>query len=371
MIAKLTSQPWLLASLLILHLNHHLTYAQDTDSSGTSTRLTQPGINPNCNKFVRANDGDTCYDAAMENGITLAQLALWNPALGINDGTDCPTRFFAGYDYCVGVDGAETSDSNSKTQAGTAADCSKFTRANAGDTCNDTAMKNGITLAQLIIWNPALGGPDGRDCPTKFLAGYDYCIGVNGAGTTNLTPSALEASSSSFTLEATNATFTALHNGTTHITALNGSFYIGVDPARYSPTAINVTSDGCASLAEESGGRAVFVSTSSGALSYAVEEGEITGETSERMEKRFRFVEGAFMRPGRGIFEFGVELQDKFAARGWEACPTEDLPGMEQILKVFAKGTERGKEGSEGKAATGEEGDCVKFLAVGTKTNGV
>lgn len=103
-----------------------------------------------------------------------------------------------------------------------------------------------------------------------------------------------------------------------------------------------------------------------------MEEGEITGETSERMEKGFRFVEGAFMRPGRGIFEFGVELQDKFEARGWEACPTEDLQGLEdreQLLKVFAQGTETGKEESEGKAVRGEEGDCMKFLAVGTKTN--
>ncbi|KAI4087855.1 MAG: hypothetical protein LQ339_008802 [Xanthoria mediterranea] len=293
MIAKLTSQLWLLAPFLIL------TYAQDTESSSTSTRLTQPGINSNCNKFVRANNGDTCYD---------------------------------------------------------------------------TAMANGITLAQLITWNPALGGADGSDCPTKFLAGYDYCVRGNGAGTTNPTSSALEPSSSSFTLEATNATFPAFHNGTTHITALNGSFYIGVDPARYSPTAITITGDDRASLAEESGGRPMFVATSSGALSYAVEEGEIPGEASERMEKGFRFVEGAFMRPGRGIFEFGVKLQDKFEARRWEACPTEDLQGMEgreQLLKVFAQGNERGKEGSEEKSARGEEEDCMKFLAVGTKTKGV
>ncbi len=42
-----------------------------------------------------------------------------------------------------------------------------------------------ITLGQLTEWNTVLGYPDGKYCSTKFWAGYDYCVGVNGNVPTN------------------------------------------------------------------------------------------------------------------------------------------------------------------------------------------
>lgn len=118
----------------------------------------------------------------------------------------------------------------SLTQFGIAEDCNAFVRANAGDICYDTALENRITLAQLSMWNPVLG-PDGKDCPTQFLAGYSYCVGVSENVTANPNSAALAPQNpSSFTLNATNATLTPLQHGTA-IAAFNGSFYIGLDPA--------------------------------------------------------------------------------------------------------------------------------------------
>ncbi|KAL8761669.1 MAG: hypothetical protein Q9184_002228 [Pyrenodesmia sp. 2 TL-2023] len=71
------------------------------------------------------------------------------------------------------------------TRLGIAADCNAFVRANAGDICYDTALKYGITLAQLTMWNTVLGYPDGKNCSTQFWTGYDYCVGVSGTVTTS------------------------------------------------------------------------------------------------------------------------------------------------------------------------------------------
>lgn len=75
-----------------------------TSSSPTSTLPypTQTGIDPNCNKYAEAMSGDYCSKFAQDNGITTDQLYAWNKALGDN-GANCGSAFFAGYDYCVRV----------------------------------------------------------------------------------------------------------------------------------------------------------------------------------------------------------------------------------------------------------------------------
>ncbi|KAK0736847.1 LysM domain-containing protein [Apiosordaria backusii] len=77
-----------------------------SSSNPTPTRppaeYTQPGIAPNCTKYDRAKSGDYCALLAERNSITLAQLARWNPVLGVN-GADCATNFWLNYYYCVGV----------------------------------------------------------------------------------------------------------------------------------------------------------------------------------------------------------------------------------------------------------------------------
>ncbi|EAS33736.3 LysM domain-containing protein [Coccidioides immitis RS] len=65
---------------------------------------TQPGIAENCVKWDRATSGDYCAALAERNGITVAQLAEWNTALGAN-GSKCDTQFWLDYYYCVAVSG--------------------------------------------------------------------------------------------------------------------------------------------------------------------------------------------------------------------------------------------------------------------------
>ncbi|CAD6594277.1 MAG: hypothetical protein ASARMPREDX12_008557 [Alectoria sarmentosa] len=83
-----------------------------------------------------------------------------------------------------GPDGPDGPTPNSTvsapTQSGIAKNCNAFAYADTNDTCYDMSQSFDITLAQLTTWNPVLGYPDGHNCTTQFLTGYDYCVGVPG-----------------------------------------------------------------------------------------------------------------------------------------------------------------------------------------------
>ncbi|EZF77983.1 hypothetical protein H105_00933 [Trichophyton soudanense CBS 452.61] len=59
---------------------------------------TQQGVASNCQKWHTVVSGDTCYDIAAANGISLNNLYKWNPAVG----TSCASLWL-GYAVCVGV----------------------------------------------------------------------------------------------------------------------------------------------------------------------------------------------------------------------------------------------------------------------------
>ncbi|KAF3891978.1 NodB Homologuey domain-containing protein [Trichophyton interdigitale] len=59
---------------------------------------TQPGVASNCQKWHTVVSGDTCYDIAAANGISLDNLYKWNPAVG----TNCASLWL-GYAVCVGI----------------------------------------------------------------------------------------------------------------------------------------------------------------------------------------------------------------------------------------------------------------------------
>jgi hypothetical protein len=65
---------------------------------------TQSGIVPTCIKYAQPPAGTGCYDFAVANSITPAQLYAWNTILGV-DGANCGILFFADDWYCVGVTG--------------------------------------------------------------------------------------------------------------------------------------------------------------------------------------------------------------------------------------------------------------------------
>ncbi|PIA99826.1 hypothetical protein CB0940_02390 [Cercospora beticola] len=81
--------------------------------SGTPTTPPAPPTNPaptpiqagtpsNCSRYGVANAGGTCSAFAQRFGISLQNLYRWNPVLG-NNGQNCQSSFWAGYNYCVGV----------------------------------------------------------------------------------------------------------------------------------------------------------------------------------------------------------------------------------------------------------------------------
>ncbi|KAK3333069.1 hypothetical protein B0T19DRAFT_458160 [Cercophora scortea] len=171
-----------------------------SSASASSTVITPPGptqtgIISTCNKYAIASGGLGCYDFAIANGITPAQLYLWNTALG-TDGANCGSAFWAGEAYCVGVATAASSSTSKPattsttsasgpgpTQTGIIATCNKYAVASGGLGCYDFAIANGITPALLYEWNTVLGA-NGANCGTLFWAGEAYCVGVGAAGPT-------------------------------------------------------------------------------------------------------------------------------------------------------------------------------------------
>ncbi|KAI0431904.1 hypothetical protein F5Y09DRAFT_340145 [Xylaria sp. FL1042] len=137
----------------------------------TAPGPTQTGIVANCDKFALPASGTGCYDFAVANRISTADLYAWNTILGPN-GENCGTKFLAGEYYCVGI------APPGPAQTGIAANCDKFALPTAGEGCYDFAAGNGITTAQLYAWNPVLGA-NGENCGTAFYAADYYCVGVS------------------------------------------------------------------------------------------------------------------------------------------------------------------------------------------------
>ncbi|KUI67451.1 hypothetical protein VM1G_02901 [Cytospora mali] len=131
---------------------------------------TQSGIPVTCDEYAEASSGQTCGSFATANGITTAQFYAWNPVLGAN-GENCASSFWADEYYCVGVTAPP-----GPTQSGIPDTCDKYAEASSGQTCGSFASANGITTAQLYIWNPVLGA-NGENCATSFWADEYYCVG--------------------------------------------------------------------------------------------------------------------------------------------------------------------------------------------------
>ena len=142
-----------------------------TSTGVTAPGPTQTGIISNCNAFAEAISGDSCDAFATRNHITDADLYAWNTVLGTG-GANCGTSLWAQEYYCVSISAL------GPTQAGIASNCNNFAAAISGDTCDAFATRNGITDANLYIWNPVLG-TNGANCGTNLWAEEYYCIGVS------------------------------------------------------------------------------------------------------------------------------------------------------------------------------------------------
>jgi LysM repeat protein len=173
-------------------------------SAITTPTPTQTGMVSTCNDFYLVVSGDSCYDIATANAIALDDLYSWNPAVG----TNC-AGLWPDYYICVGVAGGSsattttikttittTTTTTSKTttttgngvatptptQANMASNCNAFYLVVSGDSCYDIAVANGIALADLYSWNPAVGTGCGGLWPDYYI-----CVGLIGGSTPTTT----------------------------------------------------------------------------------------------------------------------------------------------------------------------------------------
>ncbi|RMZ82760.1 hypothetical protein DV738_g1688, partial [Chaetothyriales sp. CBS 135597] len=79
-----------------------------TTTTTTAPAVTKPpseylqvGQPDDCNKWDRCVSGDYCALLAERNGLTVSELAVLNPVLGV-DGADCGSQMWLDYYYCVG-----------------------------------------------------------------------------------------------------------------------------------------------------------------------------------------------------------------------------------------------------------------------------
>ncbi|KAK4118091.1 carbohydrate-binding module family 50 protein [Parathielavia appendiculata] len=152
----------------------------------------QDGMTKDCNKFHFVVSGDGCTSIQSTYGISFAQLLAWNPAIGGN----CQSIWLNTY-VCVGVIGGTATTSSPPTttttgngiqtpspiQEGMTKSCNKFHLVVSGDGCVNIGSQYGVSTAQLVAWNPAIG----TNCQTLWLNTY-LCVGVIGSTTTS-TPS--------------------------------------------------------------------------------------------------------------------------------------------------------------------------------------
>lgn len=145
----------------------------------TTPTPTQPGMVSNCNRFYLVNPGDTCGAIGAAQGVALASLYAWNPAVG----SQCQSLWANVY-ICVGVIGGggptttTTSVGNgvatpTPIQGGMVGNCRSFHLVVAGDTCYDIAAAAGVSLGNFYAWNSGVG----NNCQSLW-AGYYVCTAV-------------------------------------------------------------------------------------------------------------------------------------------------------------------------------------------------
>ncbi|KAF8142403.1 hypothetical protein K438DRAFT_1541694, partial [Mycena galopus ATCC 62051] len=86
-----------------------------------------------CSPTYTVKSGDTCYDIAAANGLTVAQLLSYNPSI------DCASMLPLHLSVlCLG---------------GT---CTQTYTVQTGDTCSTIATHVGLTVSQLFALNPSI-----------------------------------------------------------------------------------------------------------------------------------------------------------------------------------------------------------------------
>jgi LysM repeat protein len=153
---------------------------------------TPDGSTDDCFQWYVIQPNDNCALIESSFGITFTQLQLWNPDLNSTCG-----NLLLGEAYCVNspqstslpvVTAAPTSGGSAPTStiatttstvvpaptttvAGTTSNCYKWYVVESGDNCDKVDTQNGITFAQLQLWNTSINS----QC-TNIQLGVAYCV---------------------------------------------------------------------------------------------------------------------------------------------------------------------------------------------------
>lgn len=167
-------------------------------STPVKTRVSTPspfqtGIVPTCDKFYKVIAGDSCYDIANNNAISLSSFYAWNPAVD----TDCSSLQANEY-VCIGVKSSSTTVGSSTItrsttstvsgittpspiQTGMVSNCDALYKFIADDSCYDIANNHAVSLSNFYTWNPAVK----TDC-SGLQANEYVCVGVESTTTAPL-----------------------------------------------------------------------------------------------------------------------------------------------------------------------------------------
>ncbi|PYI34514.1 LysM domain protein [Aspergillus indologenus CBS 114.80] len=134
-----------------------------TTATTTGPSPTQTGIITNCTTYYEATANDSCWSIVTEKYayLTEAEFLAWNPAVG----SDC-TGLWAGYYYCVATTTVAPMPNTIDT-------CTTYYLVAEGDSCYSIEQAYGISAADFVEWNPAVGS----SCASLWK-GYYVCVGV-------------------------------------------------------------------------------------------------------------------------------------------------------------------------------------------------
>ncbi|KAK3897849.1 hypothetical protein C8A05DRAFT_47667 [Staphylotrichum tortipilum] len=208
-----------------------------------------------CNRWYQ-RDGESCAElAAIFGTFSEADFKAWNP----NVGPTC-SNLVDHLWYCVGIPGTPTTRSApvqttnvpnaTPTQAGMMSQCSKLWLVGQSDSCNSIETANGITEAQFLQWNPALGT---TSC--ALTRDYYVCVSVTGAAV----PITTGATSSGTTTVTGSTTATGTSTKSTTATGTSSSTAIGTSTSR--PASSTTATPATTTTATSTGGGPITTPT--------------------------------------------------------------------------------------------------------------
>ncbi|KAI1490785.1 hypothetical protein F5X96DRAFT_516890 [Biscogniauxia mediterranea] len=140
---------------------------------GRAALVARQGYTADCTSTYSVQSGDRCIDIRdkFNATFTLDDFYSWNPQVD-----QYCSNLYPGEVVCVGVNGTSSPlpSCPAPVKPGIVSNCDACYTVVQYDYCYAVAVDHGITLDQLLAWNPDLNS----DC-TNLEEGYNYCVGVS------------------------------------------------------------------------------------------------------------------------------------------------------------------------------------------------